>query len=217
MRSWIETNDGSLSLYVDELDETYHSRHGAVTESLHVFIENGLNQFANNSDVNILEVGFGTGTNCMLTISEALNRKVYYRALEPKPLTPIEWSRVIELGMPLIDNKFLKAIVSCTSHTKLSESFDLEIIKSTLQEAALEPNSIDLIYYDAFGPRAQPEMWTVDCFQKLYNCMKTGGILVTYCAKGQVRRDLKSCGFEMERLPGPPGKREMLRATKVGS
>jgi tRNA U34 5-methylaminomethyl-2-thiouridine-forming methyltransferase MnmC len=153
----------------------------------------------------------------MLTISEALNRKVYYRALEPKPLTPIEWSRVIELGMPLIDNKFLKAIVSCTSHTKLSESFDLEIIKSTLQEAALEPNSIDLIYYDAFGPRAQPEMWTVDCFQKLYNCMKTGGILVTYCAKGQVRRDLKSCGFEMERLPGPPGKREMLRATKVGS
>jgi tRNA U34 5-methylaminomethyl-2-thiouridine-forming methyltransferase MnmC len=217
MRSWIETNDGSLSLYVDELDETYHSRHGAVTESLHVFIENGLNQFANNSDVNILEVGFGTGTNCMLTISEALNRKVYYRALEPKPLTPIEWSRVIELGLPLIDNKFLKAIVSCTSHTKLSESFDLEIIKSTLQEAALEPNSIDLIYYDAFGPRAQPEMWTVDCFQKLYNCMKTGGILVTYCAKGQVRRDLKSCGFEMERLPGPPGKREMLRATKVGS
>lgn len=216
MRSWIETNDGSLSLYVEELDETYHSTHGAVTESLHVFIENGLNQFADKAPVNILEIGFGTGTNCMLTIAHALKRDIHYCALEPKPLTRTEWGKVIESGLPMVESKFLKSIISYTSKVNLTDLFLLEIIGDTLQEYAPEPNTIDLVYYDAFGPRAQPEMWTLDCFEKLFGVMKTGAILVTYCAKGQVRRDLQSSGFEVERLPGPPGKREMLRATKRG-
>ncbi len=214
MRSWIKTKDGSLSLYVEELDETYHSRHGAVTESKHVFIESGLAQFPTSGQLNLLEVGFGTGTNCMLTIEQTLQRNIHYQALEPHPLTSDEWEEVAKSGLPLLDKSFLKSISECASSLQVSENFLLTIHRETLQDVVLEANHFDLVYYDAFGPRAQPEMWTVDCFQKLYKAMRQGGVLVTYCAKGQVRRDMQSCGFKVERLPGPPGKREMIRAIK---
>lgn len=201
-------------MYVEELDETYHSRHGAVTESKHVFIESGLAQFPTSGQLNLLEVGFGTGTNCMLTIEQALLRNIHYQALEPHPLTSDEWEEVAKSGLPLLDKSFLKSISECASSLQVSENFLLTIHRETLQDVVLEADHFDLVYYDAFGPRAQPEMWTVDCFQKLYKAMRQGGVLVTYCAKGQVRRDMQSCGFKVERLPGPPGKREMIRATK---
>ncbi|MCB0762207.1 MAG: tRNA (5-methylaminomethyl-2-thiouridine)(34)-methyltransferase MnmD [Flavobacteriales bacterium] len=212
-RTWITTTDGSKSLYVSELDETYHSRHGAVTESMHVFITNGLDLLQAQQHIRILEVGFGTGINALLTLQNAGSRSINYEALEPYPLTEQEWA---ELDAPLFERaeKVDFASLSHGGDIDLSPTFNLKIIPQTLQDAHFT-GPYHLVYYDAFGPGAQPEMWLPQCFQKVYDAMENNGIFVTYCAKGQVRRDLISCGFQVERLPGPPGKREMLRATKV--
>lgn len=214
----IETEDGSATLHSEIMQESYHSLHGAVQESMHVFIQAGLHQIKKKK-IAIFEVGLGTGLNACLTWSEAIANKlkIHYVSVEAFPLTldiynklnyesatrnlppgaftklhECNWNECCLLDAPFFD--FMKIQTDFTQYT-ISEGFDL-------------------IYFDAFSPEKQPEMWEIHQLEKIYNCLNTNGILVTYCAKGSVRRALQKAGFQVERLPGPPGKREMLRATK---
>ncbi len=215
------TNDGSHTIYVPELNEFYHSCKGALTESIHVFIENGFKPVSCKKEmVNILEVGLGTGLNCLLTIIESQKHKVKvcYHSLEP---TPLDIKTIKKLNYhSLINfaeaNELMDLIHKSKSGNllNLKEKFYLLKQKQKIQDAALDDFTYDVVYYDAFGPKVQPDMWTLSIFEKIYSSMKIDGIFVTYCAKGQVRRDLKEVGFHIERLSGPPGKREMLRAIK---
>ncbi len=210
----ITTEDGSPSLYLPHLQETYHSRHGAVREAMHVFIQNGFRHVALQfSAVEILEVGFGTGLNALLTCHESTltKQQVRYTTIEKFPLNKevyeaIHYGTDRELYLELHQTEWEKDVL-------IHNHFTLQKTHNTLEKFESK-HTFNLVYYDAFGPPAQPEMWTPELFKKIYDMMAAGGVLVTYCAKGQVRRDLQSCGFLVERLPGPPGKREMLRATK---
>jgi tRNA U34 5-methylaminomethyl-2-thiouridine-forming methyltransferase MnmC len=203
------------------LDEHYHSIYGALNESIHVFIRKGLLDFIDLfkpvKNINILEIGFGTGLNCILTFIENLkvNISLNYTALEPYPL---EMELISNLDFNLNSNQLgvFKSIhqSSWEESIAVNEQFNLEKFKMGLHD--FNANKLyDIIYFDAFAPRKQPELWKVDVFSKLFNLTSNNGVLVTYCAKGQVRRDLEKVGYSVERLEGPPGKREMLRATKV--
>lgn len=213
------TNDGSNTIYIAELDEHYHSTHGALQEALHVFIETGLRHVSQSkSMVRILEIGFGTGFNALLT---ALNTEipVHYTGLEAYPVSnkmveELNYSAI--LGSDEAANVMAKVnIAAWEQDVVISDSFTLKKVENKLGDIQFD-SQFDLVYFDAFGPRAQPDMWHPDHFEKILNAMTPGAVLVTYCAKGQVRRDLQAVGFSVERLPGPPGKREMLRATKNG-
>ena len=218
-RKFILTNDGSHSLYVEELDEHYHSTHGAIQEAKHVFLKMGLELFKEHKELTILETGLGTGLNCFLTYLEnkEIERKINYFGFEAYPITKEEYQKVNYL-------KELKAEEDSIFFNKLhlseweewitlTNNFKLLKREEKFKNIDLE-NEVDLIYFDAFGPRVQPKLWTVDIFTKMYKALKQNGVLVTYCAKGQVRRNMQEVGFSVERLEGPPGKREMLRATK---
>ena len=215
------TADGSSTLYNQSLDEHYHSIHGALEESLHVFIRMGflnfVDSFKDAKYINILEIGFGTGLNCILTFIENLivNIPLNYTALEPCPLD-MELISNLDFNLNSSQLDIFKSIhqSSWEESIAINEQFNLE--KFTIGLHDFNANKLyDIIYYDAFAPRKQPELWKVDVFSKLFNLTSTNGVLVTYCAKGQVRRDLEKVGYSVERLKGPPGKREMLRATKV--
>ncbi len=212
------SDDGSHTLFVPGLNEHYHSTHGALQESRHVFIETGLKKSAEkNSSINLLEVGFGTGLNALLTMLEAklLRLKINYMALEPFPLNPEIYNR-LNYG-PLLSAAGEFAAIHDSAWdfpASLSENFILEKRNGLLQDLLLIPGYFQLLYFDAFSPEVQPEMWTEQIFSKLFACLSPGGILVTYCCKGTVKRAMKSAGFSLEKLPGPPGKREILRATK---
>lgn len=223
----IKTEDGSHSLYVKELNEHYHSTHGAIQESKHVFINAGLKHIMsqNPSSVSILEIGLGTGLNALLTFIESkqFSGNINYTALEA---FPIAIDLAAELNYPeLLCDSGLNDIASLTSifkelHTcewekeiAISEKLIFSKIKNTLQKVEFK-NTYDLIYFDAFGPPVQPEMWTEELFLKLFAATKPNGCLVTYCAKGEVKRTLKKVGFIVESLEGPPGKREMIRGIK---
>jgi len=212
------TADGSPTLYVPELDETYHSMHGSIQEARHVFIENGLRFVATESkQVNILEVGFGTGLNALLTALYAKENaiRVNYVGLEAFPVEEAIWKEI----------NYLTDAEARTLYTKImahqfGETISIDLNFSLSKEAKLIQDwvaneTFDLIYYDAFGPRAQAEMWELPIFEKLYSLLNVGGALVTYCAQGQFKRHLKSLGMRVENLPGPPGKREMTRGTKI--
>jgi tRNA U34 5-methylaminomethyl-2-thiouridine-forming methyltransferase MnmC len=211
------TADGSHTLYLPEMDETYHSIHGAVTESMHVFIRNGLNACEKNP-VNILEIGFGTGLNAWLTAIEAekSNRETFYTAYELFPLS----EEIGSLNYPKEYGKEHAGLFSRLHQSdwgksvQLTSFFSLKKIKEDITQTSVD-SGFDLIYFDAFAPTKQPEMWTEDIFRKMFNSLSANGILVTYCAKGDVRRTLQKVGFAVEKLPGPPlGKREMLRGLK---
>lgn len=214
----LQTADGSFSLYRKDIEETYHSRHGARQESMHVFIKMGLWPASNlHSELHIFEVGLGTGFNALLTCLEAsrLGITVYYHAIEPFPVkleTLEQWAA----SFPEQERELILRMHRCTWGTwqEISPSFFLLKDQSSLQEVVVEDGSQQLIYFDAFGPRAQEEMWKLELFEKMAKWMSHRAIFVTYCAKGQVRRDLQASGLEVERLEGPPGKREMLRAQK---
>jgi tRNA U34 5-methylaminomethyl-2-thiouridine-forming methyltransferase MnmC len=211
------TADGSFTLRSAQLGEQYHSVHGAVQESTHVFIKAGLEQ-AGKPQVDVLEVGLGTGLNLLLTWIRCLEGKcrVRYTALEPHPLgrPALEaLDHCADLAWPGLQEPFLARMTGASS--AWSEELGglifrkLELPVHQFSEAG----AFDVIYFDAFGPNTQPEMWTAAVFQRMRDALRPRGILVTYCAKGAVRRAMQAAGFTVERLPGPPGKREMLRAT----
>lgn len=213
----IITGDGSHSLLNEALDETYHSRHGAVQESLHVFIEQGFNYLLSKKkpeSISILEVGFGTGLNALLTLSEALKNElpVVYTSLETYPLGRELWEYLNYPDPYHLLKELHKA--EWQRWKEISTHFKLLKLEKSLQLVELQPEQFDLIYFDAFAPNKQPEMWELPMLDKVVKTLKPGGVFITYCAKGQLKRDLKTLGLIVESLPGPPGKREMVRALK---
>jgi tRNA U34 5-methylaminomethyl-2-thiouridine-forming methyltransferase MnmC len=215
------TKDQSATLFVPELDEHYHSVHGALQESRHVFIEAGLKQFPGQADLHILEIGFGTGLNALLSYAENISRKqnITYWGLEKYPLQREEWQSLNyleQIGADETLNSIFEQMHQCLweEEQKLGESFKLKKVKVDFLEASLPDNTFDLIYFDAFAPSAQPELWEHGLFRKIYNSMKPKAMLVTYCVKGSARRAMQAAGFAVEKIPGPPGKREMARAIK---
>ncbi len=216
----VVTGDGSHTLFVPALKEHYHSIFGAIRESRHIFIDSGLLYFPDHSALTILETGFGTGLNVLLTSMEANNHniKVNYIAVEPYPLEAaiyLQLNYPYKLGLQESLHLF-KAIHAAPfkKTTSITQGFSLTKIKGKLEDIVLSAKSIDLVYFDAFSPEVQPELWTDKIFRKVFAAMKPGGILVTYSAKGSVRRALMNTGFQVEKLPGPPGKREITRAIK---
>lgn len=212
----VETADGSHSLYHEELDEQYHSRHGAIREALHVFIQNGLKAIEKD-EVRIFEMGFGTGLNFLVTLANLDEKKIAYEAIEAFPLgkeVVHELNYISLLNRKDLTSAFEKAHeVSWNQWHSITSKVELKKVEGTLEETVLE-GKYDLVYFDAFGPRVQPHLWELPVFQKCFSLMNSGGVLVTYSAKGSVRRNMLEAGFKVEKLPGPPGKREMLRAIK---
>lgn len=214
------TEDGSHTLFVPELNEHYHSTHGAIQESVHVFIDAGL-QHCQKNEVNTLEIGFGTGLNAFLTLLEAekASKKIDFTSLElyPISLADAEKLNYSELISPAHKIDFLKLhSVDWGKWEQITLYFSLlkEQIDFSNPVNYFPENKFDIIYFDAFAPEKQPEMWTQEIFDKIFSICAPEAILTTYCAKGVVRRMLQTSGFIVERLPGPPGKREMLRAIK---
>jgi len=212
------TGDGSQTLYVKELDEHYHSTYGAITESRHVFIEAGF-LFLNRDPVKVLEIGFGTGLNTYLTLIEADRSEITvdYCGIEKYPHHP---EVIADLNYPdHFNDKYSNSfrLIHEGPWNKsffLSESFTLKKVK---EDIAIWPidDTFDIVYFDAFAPGKQPELWTPEIFSKIFEALSPGGVITTYASKGDVRRALSSVGFQTEKLQGPPGKREMLRARKV--
>jgi tRNA U34 5-methylaminomethyl-2-thiouridine-forming methyltransferase MnmC len=210
----VPTADGTVTLHVAELNENYHSLHGAMQESMHVFIAAGLHSFKKGEPLRIFEVGFGTGLNCLLTRMLATGAVIYH-AIELHPLDDSITEKLNYAQNPSEKNQFdLMHAIAWNEEKEISKDFLLKKINADL----LIYNSgekYDLIYFDAFGPNAQPEMWSKTILDKMYAMLNPGGILVTYCAKGEVKRNLKEAGFQIETLPGPPGKREMTRGRRI--
>ncbi len=217
----IQTKDGSKTIYLPEIDEQYHSVNGALTESGYVYIEKGY-LFREKQKTVVFEVGFGTGLNCILTAIEAEKERetTHYYSIEKFPL---EKYVTKELGhsslFPEKDNDIYEKIHSCEwgKMEKISEHFFLHKIHSSIHcfnLSALE--KFDVIYFDAFGPDKQPDMWTPKIFNSIYGNCNPNAVFVTYSAKGEIRRQLTKAGFTMEKLPGPPGKKQMLRGIKKG-
>ncbi len=218
-RRIVISSDGSHTIRIDEWDEQYHSKHGAVAESQHVFIDQGLSQFK-VPNISILEMGFGTGLNALMSLIYATDHDLYieYTAIEAHPVSEEIWS---ELNYPQVlnaqpfENAFqLMHKAEWGTNIQITDRFHLTKIKTDMTHYK-ETDRYQLIYYDAFGYRVQPDLWTESIFRNMYQSLKDGGILVTYAAKGSVRRAMQTAGFKVERLPGPPGKREMLRAGKI--
>ena len=216
-RSLIITEDGSHTLFVSEIDECYHSSHGAIQESRHIFIEAGLKHCA-KKEIRVLEIGFGTGLNAFLTLIEAegSDKKIQYTSLEKYPVG-VEKAQKLnypeELSLESRD-VFEKLHTSdWNQDIQINSSFTLNKIEADFT-CYTSDNQFDVIYFDAFSPEKQPEMWTAEQFEKLYNCCNFEAVLTTYCAKGDVRRAMQQAGFKVERLQGPPGKREILRGIK---
>ena len=218
-REIITTADGSKTISLPEWNEQYHSKFGAIKEAYHVFIKNGLDKMRLSEEIRILEIGFGTGLNCFITFLEAKknNLNIEYTGVEAYPVDFNEIEKlnyVVELNAE--DDRYVFNKMHTLSNDKknlLTQDFSF-IKKNMFFEDIKDSNLYHLIYFDAFGARVQPELWTLKIFKKMYRALKQNGILVTYSAKGSVRRAMQEAGFDVERLPGPPGKREMLRATK---
>jgi tRNA U34 5-methylaminomethyl-2-thiouridine-forming methyltransferase MnmC len=218
-REIIQTLDGSTTIHLQEWDECYHSKHGAIQEAQHVFIKNGLSLFENNH-VSILEIGFGTGLNAFITFLEAkkLNQTIDYVGVEAYPISPDEvlsMNYVEELNATN-ESAIFKAMHDSNWEEKISLSKDFSLTKrKQFFEAINDVEKFDLIYFDAFGYRVQPELWSTEIFKKMYNALKPNSVLVTYAARGVVKRSMIEVGFTVEKLAGPPGKREMFRARKI--
>ncbi|MBL4605031.1 MAG: tRNA (5-methylaminomethyl-2-thiouridine)(34)-methyltransferase MnmD [Flavobacteriaceae bacterium] len=217
-REIIITSDGSTTIHLPDWNEQYHSKHGAIQEAYHVFIKHGLTPIS-KKELSILEIGFGTGLNSFITFLEAQknNRTINYVGVEAYPIGLDEVAKlnyVSELKATDLKSLF-QTLHTCSWEEKhqITSEFSLWKRKQFFNDIDDE-GQFDLIYFDAFGARVQPELWTEEIFSKMFVALKNEGTLVTYSAKGSVRRAMQSVGFTVERLPGPPGKREMLRATK---
>ncbi|MBI1769666.1 MAG: tRNA (5-methylaminomethyl-2-thiouridine)(34)-methyltransferase MnmD [Bacteroidetes bacterium] len=219
----IVTSDGSHSLINKELNETYHSTHGAIQESLHVFIKNGLQFWLEQNqtkEISILEIGFGTGLNALLTLRGSLNQEArfHYTTIEAFPVAfelvdQLNYAQQLNFEMA---EKYFQDIHRSEWNAQISimPNFILEKHQGKIQAMNFPDQTFDVVFFDAFSPDKQPEMWEMPILEKIAKTMKNNSALVTYCAKGQLKRDLKSLGLKVETLAGPPGKREMVRAVK---
>ena len=218
-REIITTADGSKTIQIVDWNEQYHSKHGAIQEAYHVFIKSGLSLFK-DQDIAIMEIGFGTGLNALITFLEAskFGLKVFYKGVEAYPISTEELEQlnyITELKAESVKSDFEHMHQSpWEKNVAINDNFTLHKQQKDFLELTVK-NEFNLIYFDAFGARVQPELWTELLFAKMFKALKPHGILVTYSAKGSVRRAMQAVGFTVERLPGPPGKREMLRATKT--
>lgn len=212
----IITNDGSHSIFNSEINETYHSKHGAIVEAEHVFIRNGFSS-ANKNELNILEVGFGTGLNALLTYQKTLQKATYvnYHAIELHPVTNEKYKRLNFAELIGLEHHNLLDLHTCSweKEHKISRYFTFTKNHTSLQKYNTNIK-FDIVYFDAFSPEKQSDMWDKKNFKKIYSFLKEDGFLVTYCAKGSVKRTMKSVGFEIVVLDGPPGKRQMTRGNK---
>ena len=212
----IFTNDGSHSLFVPEIDECYHSRHGSIVEAEHVFIRNGL-LAENKKQFNILEIGFGTGLNALLTAQKAKQKElvVNYHGIELYPVSAENYTQLNFTDLIGIDNSELLKLHNCSWEKEhiINSFFKLTKNKIALKNYTSKMK-FDIIYFDAFSPERQPQLWNFEVFQNMYELLNEDGFLVTYCAKGIVKRTMKSVGFKIIVLDGPPGKRQMTRANK---
>lgn len=217
------TSDGSNSLFVPELNEHYHSYHGAINESKRIFIELGLEYACRDkSNIRILEVGMGTGLNVLMTIinNESLHKTIEYDAVEAYPLdnelvNALNYTKIINHPN---GEKYFKHIHAApwNETEKLSDSFSLTKIEAEIENIEFSDEQYDLVYFDAFAPEVQAELWTEEIFEKMHRLLKPDGILVTYCVKGVVKRNLMKVGFEVQKHKGPVnGKREVLRGVKI--
>lgn len=215
-REIIITSDGSTTIHLPDWNEQYHSKHGAIQEAYHVFIKNGL-ELQKKEEISILEIGFGTGLNCFITFLES-NKTINYVGVEAYPVVAeevLKLNYVTELkakNEQAVFNK-MHALPWEEKH-KITQNFSLTKRQQFFKDID-DKEQFDLIYFDAFGAEHQPDLWTEEVFKRMFGALKENGILVTYSAKGSVRRAMQAVGFTVERLPGPPGKREMLRATKL--
>lgn len=211
------TGDGSHTLYIPEMDEHYHSHFGAITESSFIFIDAGL-KYCSSNPIKILEVGFGTGLNALLTAIEAENSKrhVSYRTIEKYPLSDQIIEKLNYSSLITSDNKTLFNEIHKAEWEKPVMINGFFTIEKRETDIITDPvtGKFDLIYFDAFGPDKQPEMWSDEIFSKISNVSASGTVFVTYSAKGTLKRMLRSKGFEVTLLPGPPGKRCITRAIK---
>lgn len=217
-RKIITTGDGSKTIQILDWDEQYHSKHGAVQEAYHVFIKQGLDLFR-DTEIGILEIGFGTGLNAFITLLESSSRQltINYCGVEKFPvnddeLALLDYSTTLNAKSEHAVFQKMHEVPWEEIH-KIHPNFSLVKRRMDFSEIR-NRNEFDLIYFDAFGARVQPELWTEAIFSLMYAALKEGGVLVTYAAKGSVRRAMQAVGFSVEKLPGPPGKREMLRAKK---
>lgn len=220
MPDLVMTQDGSFTLYSKQYGVTYHSRYGAVQESNHVFIDSGLLPVVKNKEnISILEVGFGTGLNVLLTWKNkgVSNKfKIDYQTFDILPLPDIilkacAYQEILKIPAAITDKILMS---TWDNFIQVDDQFSLKKHFKDILNEPLPSNYFDIVFFDAFSPESQPELWSINIFEKIFEAMGKGGILVTYCAKGEVKRTLKKIGFTLESLPGPPGKREMTRATK---
>lgn len=217
----ILTEDGSYTLFNNKIGEHYHSIHGAIQESQHVFIKSGL-AHCKEKEIHIFEIGFGTGLNAFLAYKygKENNIRIHYTTIEAFPID-IQTAEKINYGLTEKEKKVFMSLHKDNWGRSLDidENFSIEKINEDLSKFILrktfQKKLINVIFFDAFSPEVQSDLWEKQVFEYLYNSLSLGGILTTYCAKGYVRRNLKEVGFEVERLAGPPGKREILRAQKL--
>lgn len=219
MRELVVTKDGSHTIAISEKGVTYHSIHGAIQESNHVFIEAGLQYISGRlerPDIAVFEMGFGTGLNAFLTAINALEKqmKIHYTSVETAPLT-LEEASALNYSAILGHDDLFQQLHACSwdEDVELNDFFTVKKVQTTLADFT-PSQQFDLIYFDAFAPSAQPELWTKEIFEKLFAMLNPNGVLVTYCSKGDVRRAMVAAGFDVKKMPGPPGKREMLRGEK---
>ena len=221
-RKIIITEDGSTTIQIPEWNEQYHSTHGAIQEAQHVYIQNGLQHYIEVNpaeSIAILEIGFGTGLNAFMTLLEAekQNLKIHYKGVEAFPISTEELKQlnyVTQLDASKKEAAFNKLHeVLWETEAQITNNFLLIKEQKDFSEI-IEKEAFNVIYFDAFGAEVQPELWTEEIFKSMFDALKENGVLVTYAAKGTVKRALRSVGFHLKRLQGPPGKRHMLRATK---
>lgn len=213
------TEDGSHTIFNPHIGEHYHSTFGAIQESEHIFIQAALDVFREKQKtLDILEIGFGTGLNALLSLlwADKFDKHISYYGLEAFPIShktalSLNYHELLKTDQSL----FLNFHRQIDGALKISDNFSLDKEVNTLENATFPIEKYDVIYFDAFSPEAQAELWTADIFTKLFATLKKRGVLTTYSCKGSVKRALKAAGFCIEKLPGPPGKREFLRATKT--
>lgn len=213
------TADGSHTIVLPDMQVTYHSTYGALQESNHIYIQAGLKQALLNyrEGLNVFEMGFGTGLNALLSVQAAINNKrpIHYQAVELHPISPDEAAK-LNYTAQLSDSGPTFSLLHSSAWEEdivINPLFTLHKSHDSITSLQVDKH-FHVIYYDAFAPDVQPELWGPAIFEKLYNWLYPEGILVTYCSKGSVRRTMQSAGFRVEKLAGPPGKREILRAIK---